>query len=119
MSYDYSPLAAMASQQIKAKGAPVIIQRQVGESVDPVTGAYTPGSTSNLNSNGITRSITQDDRATFGDVQGNDRTLILDDSEEPQEGDRVEVDGEYWSIARIDQKKPGITPLVYRVLIRK
>ena len=119
MSFDYAPMAATASRLIAEYGAPVTLYRETSQSIDPVTGVMTPGTTSELASNGITTAITKEDRDSFGDVQSNDRILVLDDSEAPQEGDRVSVNSEQWSIARIREVNPAGTPLIYRVLIRK
>lgn len=115
----YGDLASTASRLLEQFGSTVTIKRGAGESIDPVTGSYTAGTTSNLTANGLTVAITRQDREAFGDVQGNDRLLILDNSQTPQEGDRVQVGAEDWQIVRIQETNPAGTPLVYRVLIRK
>lgn len=115
----YTDMAATASTLLTQFGATVTIRRESGESVDPVTGAHTAGTTNSLSANGITTMITKEDRDLFGDVQGNDRILILDDSQVPEEGDRVQIGAEEWAIVRIKEVNPAGTPLIYRVLIRK
>lgn len=115
----YGDLASTASRLLAQFGSAVTIKRETGDSIDPVTGAFTAGETSSLTTNGLTTAITKEDREAFGEAQGNDRILILDDSQAPQEGDRVQVGAEDWQIVRIQETNPAGTPLVYRVLIRK
>ena len=115
----YEDMANTASTLLGQFGSTVTIKRETSASIDPVTGTHTPGTTASLTANGVTTAITKEDRAVFGDVQGNDRILVLDESQAPQEGDLVEVAGEDWSIVRIQETNPAGTPLVYRVLIRK
>lgn len=115
----YDDMASTASSLIAQFGFVVTIKRETLGEVDPVTGQYTPGSIDSLSANGITTAITKEDRDAFGDVQGNDRIMVLDNSQIPQEGDRIEVNGESWNIVRILETNPAGTPLVYRLLIRK
>lgn len=115
----YTDMAATASSLLAQFGATVTIKRDNLGTTDPVTGVYTPGTTDNLTANGVTTRITKEDRDAFGEVQGNDRLLILDSQVKPLEGDRVQVGSENWNTISIQESNPAGTPLVYRVLIRK
>lgn len=115
----YDDMASTASSLLSQFGSVVTIYRESGQSVDPVTGEFTRFIVDTLKTKGITVAITQEDRNAFGDVQGNDRVMVLDGSQAPKEGDTVEVAGQGWSIVRILETNPAGTPLIYRVLIRK
>lgn len=118
MSEFYDNMAATAARLIAQFGAPVNLKRIVGGSIDPVDGAITPGSETIYSPNGIFKEYS-DDAIDGTLIKSGDRLLILDNTINPIVSDKVEVDGEYWSIIPpIKTKSPAGIPLVHFVQVR-
>lgn len=113
----YTELSGTAAALIAEFGAPIPIERRTPADVDPVTGVTHPGFDQSYAPAGIVRDIPSSliDGTT---VQQGDRMLIIDASTEPRLTDRPLIDGERWSVVRIDASKPAGVAIVYRLQVR-
>lgn len=116
----YDDMAATALSLLAEFGTPIVLQRDSGETFDPVTDVVTPGSTANLTVSGVFSKTTQSVKDSFGgNVQSGDRVLIIDATQTPQTSDRVVVGGYPWKIVEIQPVSPAGIALIYRVLVRQ
>lgn len=116
MTFDYAAMATTARQLLAEFGQTITVTRTTGETIDPVTGAVTPGTDTTYSPKGVLRpfpnNLIDETRITTSD-----RELILDDTVEPQMGDVVTVGGENWNIQSIIGTKPAGVDLVWRVQV--
>lgn len=114
----YDDMAAVATDLLTKFGQPITLRRNVGASVDPVTGAVTSG--------------TSDDQATVGvlriypaklvdgtRIQAGDRELVIDASVQPLMTDKPVLGGMDWTIVAIETASPAGIPLVYFIQVRR
>ncbi len=110
----YSNIAATASRLITKFGATIIVKRITGETIDPITGITTAGTTTNYLTNGIYKKIPSD-LIDGTRILATDKMLILDDTSEPLMTDTIDN----LTIMEIIESNPAGTPLVYFVRLRK
>lgn len=114
----YTRLAGTASRLLTKFGGTVSVSRSVGRSVNPVTGAITPGSTSTLTAKGLIQRYV-DNLIDGSRIKDSDRLLILDNTFEPLLTDRPMVDGQQWNIVDIKSVKPAAVSVVYFLQVRR
>lgn len=112
----YTEMAEMAREMLAEYGMAVVLTRETGD-FDEVAGAY-DSEPQALNSTGLFTSITEQLKQDFTVIDG-DRTMILDDSVEPQNADTVAIDGADWSVVKVKPIKPTDTIICYFVQVRK
>ena len=118
MSAFYTGLAATALRLLTKFGTTVTITRTTGQSIDPVTGVVTPGTTANLSTTGLLKKY-PDDLMDGTRIMTGDRSLILSNEVEPLLTDNPVIGGESWSVVSIETVKPTSVALVYFVQVRK
>jgi hypothetical protein len=113
----YNRLAATASKLLTKFGGVVSVSRTTGGSVDPITGAVTPGSTTTLTAKGL---ITDFDTKLMDGtaIQHGDRLLVIDNTFEPLMTDRPVIGSQQWNIVSIMAKQPANVAVVYMVQVR-
>lgn len=115
----YDKIAATAKRMIASRGQSLTLRREVGGSVDPNTGIFTPGSAESLSCSGVWLEITEAiNTALGGTVQAGDRVCLLEASQEPLHTDRLSVDGSYWAIVKVQPIAPGGVAVAYYVQAR-
>lgn len=107
MSFDYSGLAATASELIEKFGkASVYIRSTAVSSSDPVAGTVTAGTPVNLPVNAV--EIDYNEKYQPGaTIQATDRMYAID--AQPGLDDMLIIDDEQWEIVQVWPKKPGDT----------
>lgn len=117
MSDFYTQMAATASRLIGKYGQAISIKRTTGESVDPVTGIVTAGTTSTLATTGILQRY-PDALIDGTRILTADRLAMLAPTREPALTDKLAFGGKDWPIVSIQTANPAGTPLVYFVQVR-
>lgn len=119
MSNFYSDMAATASRLLAKFGAPVVLPRETGGSIDPITGEETPGTDDTQTTTGLLKKFP--DKLIDGTrIQVGDRVLVLDASVEPLMTDRPTMNGQALGVPQsVETSNPTGTPLVYLVHLRK
>lgn len=115
----YGNLQSTATSLLTQFGAATTLRRRSGDSIDPITGAYTAGTNNDYTVNAVFVRITQRISEAFGDIQANDRVMVMDASQTPTESDTVVIGGEEWGIVQIIENKPADVVISYEVLLRK
>ncbi|WP_257292211.1 hypothetical protein [Endozoicomonas sp. ONNA1] len=118
MSGFYSQSAATASRLIKQFGKQVILARYGEKVCDPITGACVSGEREELLFNGIISAVKLSQIDGVNIMQG-DRMLLLDNSQVPEDTDKVLVSLEEWQIINLEEVSPAGVAIVYRVQIRR
>lgn len=114
----YNSMAATASKLITKFGAVGEIKRTTGDSIDPVTGNVTAGTTVIYTPNTIVQKYA-DELIDGARILSSDRMIILDNTIEPISTDTITIGGENWSIVSIRESNPAGIPLVYFVQARR
>jgi len=114
----YNSIAATASKLITKFGAVGEIKRTTGDSIDPVTGNITAGTTVTYTPNTIVQKYA-DELVDGARILSSDRLIILDNTVEPISTDTITIGGENWSIVSIRESNPAGIPLVYFVQARR
>ena len=112
----YNKMAKTAAKLINKFGKEFLVVRNIGRSVDNITGAVTPGTTTTFKPKGIIVEYTTAEKQDSRIEQG-DRKLILDNTVKPLMTDRPTVDGKKWTIKDIERSEPAGIPLVYFVQV--
>jgi len=112
----YNKMARTAAKLLGKFGKEFVIVREVGRSVDNITGVVTPGTITNFRPKGMIVEYTTAEKMDSRIEQG-DRKLILDNTVEPLMTDRPTVDGKKWTIKEIEKSEPAGIPLVYFVRV--
>jgi hypothetical protein len=114
----YNRMAATASKLLAKFGSEVSVSRTTGGSVNPVTGAITPGATTTLKAQGIISEF--DTKLVDGTaIRYGDRLLIIDNTFEPLMTDRPLIGSQQWNIVSIEAKKPAGVAVVYMIHVRR
>jgi hypothetical protein len=114
----YNRMAATASRLLFKFGGEVSVVRNTGGSVNPVTGAVTPGTNATLKAKGLLNKF--DDSLIDGTrIKASDRVLIMDNTFEPLMTDRPTIGGQNWTIVEINTVKPANVPVVYALQVRR
>ena len=117
MSDFYPRMAATASRLIGKYGQAISIKRTTGDTIDPVTGITTAGTSSTLTTTGILQRY-PDSLIDGTRILTSDRLAILAPTFEPTLEDTLSFGGKDWTIASIQTANPAGTPLVYFVQVR-
>lgn len=114
----YSELAAVSAELLAEFGQTITIRRTTAKVIDPVTGVVTtPGTVQDLTTKGVLR--TYPDAVIDGTrITTSDRELVLADTVQPLLTDKILIQGEYWSVQRVETVSPAGTALVYKVQVR-
>lgn len=115
----YDSTALTASNLLERYGKPFAFKRTTGGSIDPVTGAVTPGTVATYSSNGIFKKISKEDLIDGTLIEKGDKMLIIDDTFEPKLTDTVTVNGSNWNIVDITPLEPGGQAVIYYVHVRR
>jgi hypothetical protein len=115
----YEGTANTASKLLQKFGKPFEFKRIAGGSIDPVTGAVTPGTVTIFNPNGIFKRITKDDLVDGRLIQQGDKMLIVDDTFEPKLTDTVMINGADWTIVDVTPVEPGGQAVIYYIHVRR
>lgn len=114
----YERLNATVIRLLSTYGQDISIKRDVGKSINPLTGDVTAGTTSTLTSKGVLTRFP--DKLIDGTkIKKSDRLLVLDSTNAVLLTDRFVVDSEEWSAVDIETIKPADTALAYRVQVRR
>lgn len=113
----YADMQATAARLIDQFGRDVVLVRESGGGIDPVTGAVTTGTDDSVTVRGIVRrypnSLIDGTR-----IQATDREVVVEAKEQPLMTDRVRIDGKDYPVEEIQTTDPAGTPLVYFVRVR-
>lgn len=114
----YSELAVVAAQLLAEFGQTVTIRRTTGKVASPVTGAVTTaGTVQDLTTKGVLRKYP--DAVIDGTrMTTSDRELVLADTVQPLLTDKILIQGEYWTVQRVETVNPAGTAMVYKVQVR-
>ena len=115
----YEGTANTASKLLQKFGKPFEFKRTAGGSIDPVTGAVTPGAVTTYRPNGIFKKITKDDLVDSTLIQQGDKMLIIDDTFEPLLTDTVTINGVDWTIVDVTPVEPGGQAVIYYIHVRR
>ena len=119
MSDFYDGMAATALGLLAKFGTTITLERRVGKSINPVTGAVVNGLGSNVTTTGLLTPY-PDNVIDGVRILKSDRKIILSNEQEPSPTDKPIIDGESWSIVYITTVKPdGATPVVYFAQVRR
>lgn len=128
MSFDYSDLAATATELIKEFGIAMILRTSdSGDVYDPVTGETTPGpgGATDVTIHGVKVAPTTEYTQSIaeGSVQSSDMLIYMEPSVKyPNLEDTIVIEDvsvtEVWQIVNVQEIKPAATPLLYIVQVR-
>lgn len=116
--------AALAANLLSKLGTTVTIKRTTGESINPVTGAVTAGTTNTYIVNGAwlkTASLIMGDGSsvTGARIETDKKTLVIDATQTPLLTDKIAVAGEDWIIESIDLRQQADNRIVYFLTVHK
>lgn len=114
----YTRMAATASKLLNKFGGAVTVVRNVGGSVNPVTGVVTPGSNTTLTGKGLLNKFS-DDLIDGTRIKASDRLLMLDSSFEPVMTDKPTIASQNWTIVEIRTIKPANVAVMYALQVRR
>lgn len=114
----YTRMAATASKLLDKFGSTVTVIRNVGSSINPVTGVVTSGSNTTLTAKGLLNKFT-DDLIDGTRIKASDRMLMIDATFEPVMTDKPTIAGQNWSIVEIRTVKPANVPVMYALQVRR
>lgn len=118
----YSRLADTATRLLAGDmGGAVTLRKQTGGTYDPVTGDVTGESNSDTTTRGAYISIDERLRQEFSQVDRSDLFLVLNNSVEPDNGDKIVDGSNIYTIIEVSRRgqQPGATtPAVYIVQLR-
>lgn len=114
----YVEMAQTALELLGEFGQQVTIVRESGASIDPVTGATTPGTIQSWLVNGVMRAY-PDAVIDGARIATTDRKLIIDSQIAPILSDTVIVGGESWHIESITTVSPAGIALAYMLQVRR
>ena len=115
----YAKMSETALKLLEKFGAPVVLQRTVNASIDPITGIEIAGTDASVTTTGLIKPY--DSSMIDGErILADDRELILSNEHAPLPDDMPMVDGEAWKIISIKSVKPnGSEDVVYSVQVRR
>ena len=113
----YADMQATAARLIDQFGRDVVLVRESGGSIDPLTGTATAGTDSSVTVRGIVRrypnSLIDGTR-----IQSTDREVVVEAKEQPLMTDRIRIDSNDYLVEEIQTTNPAGTPLVYFIRVR-
>lgn len=115
----YTGIAAKAGRLLERFGTTITVKRTTGETLDPVTGTYSGGTTTTYKPKGLFQRIPQ--QLIDGTrILQSDRMIVLDSTVEPLTSDTITVDSEDWTIQEVRPVKPnGANDVVHFVRVRR
>jgi len=114
----YDRMAQTAGRLIDRFGMSITVTRTTGGSVNPITGAVTPGQITTFTPKGVFQRVPED-LVDGSRILASDRLLLLDDTVAVQMTDRISVGAQQWPIEEITVVQPATVPLVYVVRVRQ
>lgn len=117
MTQFYDNLQATATTLLTRFGRDIVVRRESGGSIDPVTGAVVAGSVTDTTVKGILK--TYPDRLIDGTrIKESDRMIIINAIIEPLTTDQIILGSDVWHPVEVKSSNPAGTPLVYFVQVR-
>lgn len=119
MSFDYSGIEKTALAQIADKGRAVNILYKTAGSYDPTADRVSGSSIESVEVMAVVTNFNQRDVAA-GLVEAGDLQVMIAASGivKPKTSDVIE-DGEEFTIVNVTEVKPGATPILYKLQVRK
>jgi hypothetical protein len=118
VAFDYVKMAATALKLLERFGGDVVFAREIGGSINPITGAIVAGTDASVTTTGLLKKYP--DKMIDGTrILTGDRELVLSNEQEPLPSDKPIIAGEEWSIVEINTAKPFDTVIVYFCQLRR
>jgi hypothetical protein len=114
----YADIAATALELLDEFGVTVILKREAGGSVNPITGQEFAGVDASVTTTGIIKSY-KDEAVDGTRVLSSDRELVLSNEEAPSLSDRILINNQNWSVVNINTLSPAGVPIVYFCQVRR
>ena len=116
----YSEMAEMATELITEFGQDIVITRETGEIINPVTGEVeVEASSQEYNVKGIMKKYPEN-LINGKRITSSDREIIMEASVvEPLITDTISINNQEWPIIDITSINPAGTPLIYSVRVRR
>jgi len=114
----YDRMAATTLRLLTKFGGPVVLPRETGEKIDPVTGAVTAGADATVTTTGLIKPY-PDNMIDNTRILASDRLLVCSSEYEILPSDKPTIGGEDWSVVSIKTVKPTDTAVVYFVQVRR
>lgn len=120
MSFDYSEIAAMASEMLAEFGTSVSVSRVTPGSYDPSTGSNSAGTTETWATNGL-RLEYADAEIDGQQVQRGDLRILLAvvTGLDPKSGDSLDIGGDVFRVVKSKPLKPATVAVYLDVQVRK
>lgn len=112
-------IVTRTSALLKNFGAPVVISRESGGAVDPVTGKRAASTVETLTSYGLATQDRKELANAFRGVSDDSVMLILDTTNKPQIGDNLAYQEQVYSIKQYDIQYFKNVPVYYIVKLVK
>lgn len=114
---NYNALALAAKRLLTEFGQTVTLTRTSGESINPITGAVTPGSDTAYTPKAVVKNYSNND-IDGTRIKAEDRLLVMDDTVEPITDDVVAFGSVTYQVVSVKVADPAGTPLVYFAQVR-
>lgn len=115
----YSDMATTARNLISEFGQPIILRSESG-TFDGVLGEYTSSTVTNTTVNGVkVGDIENYKTLAGGTIEGLFEQWILDDTREPDTGDKLVIGGVTRGIVDYETVSPAGTDLIYKVTVKR
>lgn len=96
----------------------ITIKRTTGDSINPVTGAITSGTTTSYTPQGLIQRY-RDEQIDGTRILSSDRLVIVDNTIEPLTTDEIVISSQDWTIIDVEEVKPATVGVVYFIQARK
>lgn len=116
MTFDHTPIAAVASGILAQFGRSVTIRKATAGSSNPVTGTVTPGTPVEVTANAYFDQV-NNFKVDPTLVQAGDRVVYID--AEPSVGNEIIRDGEVWEVISVTPYELGAGVAAWEALVRK
>lgn len=111
-------MSATALGLLTKFGQSITLSRETGGSIDPVTGAVTPGADASVTTTGIL--LKYPDMMIDGTrILDSDRRLLISNEQIPQPSDKPLIDSQEWAIVNIETLSPAGTDVIYELQVRR
>lgn len=114
----YGDMAVVVTDLLTQFGTAFVLARDVGGSIDDVTGAVVAGTPADQVVTGLLK-VYPDKLIDGTRIQQGDRLLVIDASVQPLHTDRPVIEGEEWSVVSIETANPAGIPLAYFIQVRR
>lgn len=123
MTFNYTAAANTARALLVNFGQVVQVQRVTAPAYDPVTGTYTPGTTTAADAVAVLLPVGDDAGKQFGDggvIRVDDRKFIIEAGVEIDELSTVtDTDGAVWAVINAAKLAPAGEAVIYKGFLRK